>query len=427
MKLTKLLSILLVLAFACTAFASCTALAEKGSAANGALTYIGLRINPEIEMVTDETGVVVSANAVNTDGEVVLSAVELEGKTAEEAVVDFTETAVDLGYMDPAAGKDTVYVDVNGENTEVVEKVEKSLSDKLMKFFEKKGITAKVSKEVLDTYLAAAQEWNVTPGHAKMIARVLSANPELTYDELLNLTVKELIELLKTEKHADKIAADLKDDYKAAVEALKEEYKELFELREAIDDIEDDLEDAREEDDDDDDDDDKLTEEEIAALEKELAEKKAAAEALEKEFKEKLDALKAEFKISSDKAREEHRKEAEERKQAKKDGKHFDDDDDEDEDDDDEKKPNGKDNKGNKENKEDKPNEKPTEKPDDKDDDDRDDKNEKPDHDDRDDDEDDDDDHDKKHQHKGDKAPATKAPAPEAPATEAPVTEETVA
>ena len=353
MKIKQLLSALLVSAFACTALASCGSLIKDNaqndaqnnapiSVASGALTYIGLRINPEIEMVTDENGVVVSANAVNTDGEVVLSTVELEGKTAEEAVVDFTETAVDLGYMDPEAGKDTVYVDVNSEKAELVETVEKTLSDKLMKFFEKKGIAGKVSKEVLDSYLAAATEWNVTPGHAKMIARVLSANPELTYDELLNLTVKDLLELLKADKHADKIAVDCRKDYNEAVKALKEEYKELFELREAIDDIEDDLEDAREEDADEDD---KLTEEEIAALEAELAEKKAKAEALDKEFKEKLAALKAEFKVSSEEARKEHKKEADDRKQAKQDGKKYEKperDDDDDDDDRDDKKPENK-------------------------------------------------------------------------------------
>ena len=399
MKIRKLLCILLVAAFACTAFASCTALvvpndAPQNSAAAGALTYISLRINPEIEMVADETGTVVSANAVNTDGEVVLSAVELEGKTVEDAAVAFTETAVDLGYMD---GKDTVNVDVQSENAEVTAKVEKSLADKVMKFFEKKGIAGKVSKEVLDTYLAKAEEWNVAPGHAKIIARVLEANPELTYDELLNLTVKELLKLLKTEKHADKIAVDCKDDYKAAVKALKEEYKELFELREAIDDIEDDLEDAREEDDDDDDDDDKLTAEEIAALEKELAEKKAALEELEKEYEEKLAALKAEFKVSSKEARDEHRKEAEDRKQAKKDGKKYekperdDDDDDDDDDDRDDKKHDGKDDK----------------------DDEKDEKPAKPEHDD---DDDDDDDDDKKEGYKGDKKPENKPAESDAPA-----------
>ena len=382
MKIKKLLSTLLIAAFACTSLASCTALAEKGNVATGELTYIGLRINPEIEMVADENGTIVSANAVNADGEVVLSEVELEGKTTEDAVVDFTETAVDLGFMDPEAGKDTVYVDVNGESTEVVEKVEKSLSDKLMKFFEKKGILGKVSKEVLDSYLPIAEELDVSVGHAKMLARVLAANPELTYDELLNLTVKELIELLKTETKDNNVTADLKDNYKDAVMALKEEYKEMFELREAIDDIEDDIEDAREEDDDDDDDDDddKLTDEEIAALEAELAEKKAALEALEKEYKEKLAAIKAEFKASSDEAREEHKKEAEDRKQAKKEGKKYEDrdDDDKDEDRDDRDEHDDKDDrddKHDKENKDDKGN-----------------KTDKPHHDDDDDDDEEDDD-----------------------------------
>ena len=331
MKIKKLLSILVVAALACTALASCNSIENNEnnagvvapSAASGALTYIGLRINPEIEMVTDETGTVVSANAVNEDGEVVLSAVELEGQTAEDATVAFTETAVELGYMDPAAGKDTVYVDVQGENAEVKEKVEKSLSDKLMKFFEKKGITGKVSKEVLDTYIAAAEEWNLTPGHAKIVARVLSANPELTYDQLLNLTVKDLLALLKAEKHEDKICVHLKDEYKDKIDDIKDEYEDSIEdLEDAIEDIEEKLEEEE------------LTDEEKAALEKELAEKKAALKTLEDELKAKIDAVKAEYKEFSKQTREECRKEADERKQAKKDGKDFDDDDDDDDDDD---------------------------------------------------------------------------------------------
>ena len=71
-----------------------------------------------------------------------------DGKTAEEAVVDFTETAVDLGYMDPEAGKDTVYVDVNGENAEVVEKVEKTLSD---------------TQRSIDNLIAAIEQGIITP------------------------------------------------------------------------------------------------------------------------------------------------------------------------------------------------------------------------------------------------------------------------
>ena len=423
----KLLSIILVALLACSTLASCNAIEKKDDAADngaanvetvapesieGALTYIGLRINPEIEMIADETNTVVSANAINDDGEVLLSTVELEGKTVEDATVEFTEAAIDLGYMDPAKGTDTVYVDVNSESEAVAEKVEKSLSDKLTKYFTNKGLAGKVSEEVLQTYIDTADEWNVSPGHAKLIVRTLSANPELTYNELLDLTVRDLLELLKADKHEDKISANVKDDYKAEIDAVKESFKELFELREQIDDIEDRLEDAEEADEDDDED--ALTAEEIAALEAELAEKKAALKALEDEYKAQIDAIKDEYKELSKNDREECRKEADDRKQAKKDGKDFHDDDDDDDDDDRDDRDDRDEHDDDRDHDEKRPEGERDEHKGDRDDDDDDD-----DEDEDEDDEDDDDD-----DHRPSKKPAdTKAPADtEAPAnTETPV------
>lgn len=49
------------------------------------VTYVSLRINPEIELIADENGEVLAANAVNTDGETVLLETELVGMTVEEA------------------------------------------------------------------------------------------------------------------------------------------------------------------------------------------------------------------------------------------------------------------------------------------------------------------------------------------------------
>ena len=308
----KLLSIILVAILACTALASCNVIEEKdANAGAGALTYISLRINPEIEMVADENGIIVSANAINTDGEVVLSTTELEGKNIEDATVAFTETAVDLGFMDPAKGTDTVYVDINGENTEVKEKVEKTVSEKLAKFFETKGLKGKVSKEVLDTYIESADEWNVSPEHAKLITRTLLANPELTYDELLNLTVKDLLDLLKADKHEDKISANVKDEYKEKIDDIKDEYEDLFEIRKDIDELENKLKNEN------------LTAEEKAAIESELAEKQEELKKLDTEYKNEVKKVKNEYKDLSKSAREECRKEANDRKEAKKNGKDY--------------------------------------------------------------------------------------------------------
>ena len=121
MKLTKTMSLLLAAILGIGTLASCavddghvspeqggttaaiTVESNEGSvtAELEDLTYVSLRINPEIELIADEDGNVVSANAVNEDGEVVLATVDLEGKSIEEAGAIFTETSNDLGYFTP--------------------------------------------------------------------------------------------------------------------------------------------------------------------------------------------------------------------------------------------------------------------------------------------------------------------------------------
>ena len=146
----KLISILLVVALACIGLASCGSDTEPTETTDA--TYVSLRINPEIEMIADENGIVTYANAVNDDGEVVLSTVELEGLTIEEAGVLFTDTAVELGYIDPEGEEATVYMDVQGidgsEDTEAKERLTKNIGE----YFNNKGINGRVSEETLSKY-----------------------------------------------------------------------------------------------------------------------------------------------------------------------------------------------------------------------------------------------------------------------------------
>lgn len=160
MKFTRIISLLLVAVLGIGALASCASVDDGNIAVldKEALTYVSLRINPEIELLADEDGNVVSANAVNEDGEVVLATVDLEGKSIEEAGAIFTETANDLGYFTPDGEKDTVYIDVestiDGEDAELEEKLNKSIRD----YFNNKGINGKIAPETLDKYADKAAE-----------------------------------------------------------------------------------------------------------------------------------------------------------------------------------------------------------------------------------------------------------------------------
>ncbi|MBR6743818.1 MAG: hypothetical protein IKM00_01175 [Clostridia bacterium] len=293
MKITKMICLLLAAVLAVGAVASCAKIndgnREKG---NEALTYVSLRINPEIELIADENGNVVAANAVNEDGEVVLATVDLEGKSIEEAGAIFTETANDLSYFTPDGEKDTVYVDVesmvDGAETELEEKLNRSIRN----YFNNKGINGKIAPEILDQYADKAAEWGISAGHVKLVMRVLDAHPELTDAEVLELGVKDWMKLLKGNKGEEKIVVGLKDDYRTDVEALKDEYARLFELCTEIEALEAQL-------------DGELTDEEKSAIDAQIAEKEAERKPLHDAYKDELDELQDFYRMISKQA---HRK-----------------------------------------------------------------------------------------------------------------------
>lgn len=290
------------------------------------LSYVTLRINPEIELVVDEAGQVVGTNAINEDGEVVLSQQDFVNMSVDAAAAAFTNVAVELGYIDINTEDATVYTDIQGANSELCAQFEAKMKDAINNYFNNNGIYGKVSPETLDKYAEEATEWGVSKGQAKMILRVLDLCPEMTAEELLELEPAELMDMIREAgQESERVSPCKKDDFKAAVAALKEEYASTFALKEEIEEIEDRLEEAEEaaetdDDDDDDDDDDEteyapLTEEEKAQLEADLAAKKEQFKTEYAAFKEALKALKDEYKAATKAEHEDRKNEAEQKRE----------------------------------------------------------------------------------------------------------------
>ncbi len=292
MKLVRMICICLIAALGAGVLTSCAA---WGWESTEALSHVSLRINPEIELLADEAGKVLAANAVNEDGEILLASVDLEGKHVEEAAALFTEAASDLGYFDPEGEKDTVYVDVESTLEDGGAALERGLSKSICDYFDNNGIGGKVAPETLERYADKAAAWGLSAGHTKLAMRVLDMHPELTEDEVLQMKVKEWLSLLKGKKNEEKIAAGLKKGYRERIEALKEEYAEMFALRAEIDALE-----------------------ESGADDALLAEKKAEYKELHDAYKAQAKEIKEEFKESSKAARRAYREEAKSRRKAEK-------------------------------------------------------------------------------------------------------------
>ena len=270
-KTFKLLSIVFILILTTALLVGCNSKKEEenNNNSNQELSYVSLRINPEIELLVDENGMVVTVNAVNSDGETVLYNLTLEGLTIEEAAEAFTSMSVELGFIDVDTTNASVYILVDGESVEYVKSLEEKITNKINDFFTNVGIYGQAVKEELEEFNKLAEEWHISVRDAILVERVLYLYPEMTKEEVLSLSYEEKINLIKSSS----LPANLHSEYKQKVEAIKEKYEELFDLEEEIKEIEAKLQKTEE-----------LLETEIAILQAELEVKKLQYEALLKAY-----------------------------------------------------------------------------------------------------------------------------------------------
>ena len=297
-KIYKLFSMVLGFILLCACFVGCnstTANAEE-------LSYISMRINPEIELVVDKDGEVVAVNAINEDGETVLCELNLIGMAAEEAGEAFTAMATELGFIDVDTEEATVYILTEGKNEEFVKDLEEKLTQKINGFFDRKGIFGKVSPEELEEFEALATEWNVSLKDARMISRILELYPEMTVEEILELDFEARIKLIKDDSVKNGLPAHLRGEYKTEVEAIKEEYSELFDLAKEIKALERELKNEN------------LSEDELALIQEEYDVKKAEFETLKAQYEAAIAELKGEKREKIEDIKKEIGEKAQERR-----------------------------------------------------------------------------------------------------------------
>lgn len=306
-KLFKLLSLILLVVLINCALVGCGTLnnvsneLENENLIEHKLSYVVIRINPQIELVIDAEEKVVATNAVNADGEVVLSELKLIGLSCEDAVLAITEKAIELGYIDVTAEENIVYVLAESETDEEEKGLEDKLCGKIDKFFNEKGMHGKGKLEDLEEYKSLAEEWGVSLKLAKLISRVTELYPEMNIEEILELSKKELCELVKDENHKHGIPAQIRDEYKEQVEAIKEEFSRYFELKKELKKLEKQLKDES------------LTEEEKASLQSDYDVKLFEYETLKAEYETKLKEIKESCKEEIDKVKDEIKEEANDR------------------------------------------------------------------------------------------------------------------
>ena len=162
---------------------------------------MNVSLNPEIEFVLDSNDKVVTVNALNDEGNYIISQVSFEGLTAEDAVDAFIKISKDNGFLiqgSVSAGDNQIEIEISGEQAQkLYDKVKTSAQEK----FNELQITATTVFEKIDKdYLKDVVE---------------NCFQNLKESEIAQKSEKELIDLIKQSRQEteDLLSQELKEFY----------------------------------------------------------------------------------------------------------------------------------------------------------------------------------------------------------------------
>lgn len=170
-------------------------------------TVMNLSLNPEVEFVLDEDNKVITVNALNEEGNVIVKGQAFVGKSADEAVEIFISVSKDTGYLvsgSVKADENQISVSFSGD-TKQAKKLFDDINESVKTYLSDNGIQATLNN-------AAALSKQYLQGLVKECA------PYLSDEEIEAMSTKQLIsQIQKSRKEtADLYSQQLKDAYYSA-------------------------------------------------------------------------------------------------------------------------------------------------------------------------------------------------------------------
>ena len=165
---------------------------------------MNINLNPEVEFVLNKENKVVSVNALDDDGNHIVSLAfnaetaksAFEGLTAEEAAELFLDLAEQNGYL-ITGDEEEISIKISGEADKLLNKVK----EKAQTFFNQNNLSVDITTGKVEK--------------SEIIEQVKGCLKEYTDSQLNEMSQEELIELLKNSRKetADLFTQELKDAY----------------------------------------------------------------------------------------------------------------------------------------------------------------------------------------------------------------------
>lgn len=152
-----------------------------------------LDVNPSIELEINRKEKVLSAQANNEDGEIVLENMNLKNTELDVAVNAILGSMVKNGYLNEA--KSMILLSVDGTNQEKADRIREKLSEDMNSCLTSllgSGAVFHQDIKADKEMKMLAEEYEISPGKAALLQKITKDHPKLSYDSLAKITMNQL-------------------------------------------------------------------------------------------------------------------------------------------------------------------------------------------------------------------------------------------
>ena len=227
-KLNLIVVLVFIFVFSTVSFLGCNIRQD-------AVTYVHLAFNPSIELILNTANRVISVNAYNEEGQLLLAYEDVYGKDVKQVVKNIIQLSSKSGLLNVNTSNGLVSIGVANENAEYANMLYQTLKDICNTYFKTNGIFATASSGVLpQEIIDLANAYQIPAFHFNLMLALYEYRPDLTFDEIVQMEIKEIIKLLNEEyKTVPSMASSIeKQNYKeerfALLQTFKNNLKELF-------------------------------------------------------------------------------------------------------------------------------------------------------------------------------------------------------
>ncbi len=161
----------------------------------GTFAVVDIDVNPSVELSIDKKGTVISADALNSDGEVLLADMDLKGSDVNVACNALIGSMLKNGYLTDL--NNSVLISVSAEDEAKGIELEQELAGNINSYLDSTKVTGAIMGQYVrdDPDLKAFSEENdISLGKAWLIRNLMATNGRhMTEDSLLQLSTQELI------------------------------------------------------------------------------------------------------------------------------------------------------------------------------------------------------------------------------------------